>query len=202
MPAPPIEIEAKFVVSGLSPFRDRLQAASARQTVPCHRETNWRFDRADASVRAAGDVLRVRQGRENTLTLKAPGPDPEHRLEIEVEVDDSDRARLLLEALGYQVIFVYEKEREVYQLGQATVMLDELPFGSFVEIEAGDIELVRAAAATLGLDWADRVGLTYLGLFETLRARYDWPATDATFDALAAFDRPSIDDVMAGVRGA
>jgi adenylate cyclase class 2 len=134
------------------------------------------------------------------MTFKAPGPDPEHRIEIEVEVDDPRRARLLLEALGYQVVFVYEKEREVFALGEATVMLDELPFGSFVEIEAEDIELVRAAAASIGLDWTDRVGLTYLRLFESLRARLDWPVAEATFDALAPFDRPSVEDVMAEIR--
>lgn len=200
MATPLTEIEAKFVVPELDPFRQRLERHSARPVQPRHREVNLRFDLPDASLRSSGAVLRVRHSLVSTLTYKAPGPDPEHRTEIEVGVDDPEQARSLLEALGYHLVFRYEKNREVYLWDGAEVMLDELPFGCFLEIEAETVDVVQRTAENLGLTWADRLGLTYLGLFEFLRERYRWDAHDATFQGLAGLDKPTVHDILAGAR--
>src|SRR3990172_259515 len=109
MDSPPSEIEAKFVVRRLEPIRQALLQMAARQTRPRLQETNLRFDDPDGRLTQAGQVLRLRRNHETRLTFKAPGPDFEQRVEIEFGVEDAAAARGLLEALGFDVIFVYEK---------------------------------------------------------------------------------------------
>jgi len=196
MDGPPIEIEAKFAVPRLDPIRRQLLEGSARLVLPRLQETNLRFDLDDGRLARDGRVLRLRTNHDTRLTYKAPGPDPEHRLEIEVGIDDPVAARQLFEGLGFQVVFVYEKYRETYALGGAQVMLDELPFGLFVEVEADDLPAVRSTAEALGLRWSDRLALTYLGLFESLRRRHGWEFRDATFGNFAGRPVPAFEDVI------
>jgi adenylate cyclase class 2 len=182
MDSPPIEIEAKFIVAGFDPIRQRLNEVSALTIQARQQEVNLRFDLPDARLRESGRVLRLRQDDRAHLTFKAPGPDMEHRHELELVVEDGPRMQQILEALGYQVVFIYEKRRETFALGPAQVMLDELPFGHFVEIEGDRLDEVRQAGERLGLGWSERATLTYLGLFEALRRRHAWTFRDATFD--------------------
>lgn len=111
-------------------------------------------------------ALRVRQeaGRRAVLTYKErPASEPEavkRRREIETEVADAEAAAALLEALGYRPALVYEKRRATYQLGGAEVVLDELPFGWFVEIEGDEIDILDAERR-LELTTAEHVHETY-----------------------------------------
>jgi adenylate cyclase class 2 len=74
--------------------------------------------------------------------------------EDETEVADADALAAILEALGYTPALVYEKRRETWQLNDAEVVLDELPFGWFIEIEGPEIaindaeQLLELGAAT------------------------------------------------------
>jgi adenylate cyclase, class 2 len=110
-------------------------------------------------------ALRLRrEGGRAVLTYKArPGSEPgaiKRRSEIETVVADADAAAALLEALGYSPALVYEKRRETYQLGGAEVVLDELPFGWFVEIEGEEIDILDAERR-LELTAAEYVHETY-----------------------------------------
>ena len=49
----------------------------------------------------------------------------------------------ILQALGFQPGLVYEKRRTRWQVGDAKVVVDELPFGLFMEIEADEKEINR-----------------------------------------------------------
>lgn len=42
---------------------------------------------------------------------------------------------LILDALGFTPAVVYEKRRETWALGKTEIVIDELPFGLFMEIE-------------------------------------------------------------------
>ena len=44
----------------------------------------------------------------------------------------------ILEALGYYPALVYEKRRETWRLGETEIVVDELPFGLFMEIEGAE----------------------------------------------------------------
>ena len=59
----------------------------------------------------------------------------------------------ILETLGYRPIAVYEKKRQTWLLGAVEVVIDELPFGLFMEIEGEEIEIetIESKLAIKGL---------------------------------------------------
>jgi adenylate cyclase class 2 len=176
------EIEAKFIVQSLGEVRQRLLALGGRLSIPRHLEINQRYDTHGNRLRANYEVLRLRQGPQVTLTYKR-STSAEERIEFELEIDDFDIARSFLEALGYRVIFTYEKYREIYTLDQTKVMLDELPFGFFYEVEGPSLDIIRQKVDLLGFDWDKRIKHSYLNLFEILRQRLNLPFENADFDS-------------------
>jgi adenylate cyclase class 2 len=181
------EIEAKFLVRDLSMIALRLDVLGAQITFPRVYEVNLRFDTPDGSLTRARQVLRLRQDAASFLTFKGPqrqGETVSARQEIEFQVSDFTAARHLLEALGYQVAVIYEKYRTTYQLGSLVVTLDEMPFGSFIEIEGPDAQSIQSAAASLQLDWEARSATSYLALFSQLCAARGLAAQNLTFDEL------------------
>lgn len=175
------EVEAKFALRHLATVRQRVLANGGRVRSSRTLERNWRFDTPDHELSSKHEVLRVRQHDGAQLTFKQGSDDPLRRTEINVRVDDGQAARTLLHRLQYEVIAVYEKYREVFILDQAEVMLDELPFGAFVEIEAPRSEEIRSAAQRLGLAWERRVPASYLELFQQLKEIRGLKLRDATF---------------------
>jgi adenylate cyclase class 2 len=94
-------------------------------------------------------------------------------------VADADAAARILEAVGFRPALVYEKRRETWRLGPAEVVIDELPFGWFVEIE-GEESAILDAERQLELTTAEAVHETYPELArahglrsgETVEARF------------------------------
>jgi adenylate cyclase class 2 len=77
---------------------------------------------------------------------------------------------------------MYEKYRTTYRFLQVEVMIDEMPYGAFVEVEGADPQLVRTAADRLGLRWETRSPESYLALFEGLRARRGFKMPHLSFE--------------------
>ena len=180
------EIEAKFYLQDLAAFRQRLLSAGAILTQPRIKETNLRFDTPQLDLRQKAQVLRLRQDQAAHLTFKGPGTIAGGvlaRQEIEFEVSDFAAARRFLEALGYRVYTTYEKVRENYTLAEVQVSLDEMPFGTFTELEGPNPEVIRQLAESLGLAWERRITMSYLDLFAQLKARLVLPFDDLTFEA-------------------
>lgn len=178
------EIEAKFYVRDLKKIETCLQDLEARLIQPRVLETNLRFDLPDGGLRSEGRVLRLRQDIAARLTYKDSGKNEQgilRRREIEFGVDDFEKARHFLEALGYQQILIYEKYRTTYELADCHIMLDELPYGNFVEIEGTAHPAIRAVADTLGLDMSVSVTVSYAALFERVRQVLQLTFTDLTF---------------------
>jgi adenylate cyclase class 2 len=176
------EIEAKFYCPHLAALRQELINAGGRLHVSRQFEKNWRFDNNDGKLSGTGRVLRLRQDRRGLLTFKQQYDSPEVRSEIEFEVSDLKLARTFLEALGYHVYAGYEKYREVFMFEGAHVMLDELPFGNFIEIEADSVQQLKAVGEMLGFSWKHRVQASYLELYERLRRQLDLEFSEVTFD--------------------
>ncbi|MFC7186535.1 class IV adenylate cyclase [Halorubrum yunnanense] len=116
-------------------------------------------------------------GSETTkITYKGPLLDEESktRAEHETEVADSEAAAGVLSGLGFEPAATVEKRREFWAYDGFTVTLDAVDgLGEFVEIERAvddesAIEAVRddalAALDRLGLDGAEQVRTSYLGL--------------------------------------
>lgn len=179
-----IETEVKFHLSDPDAVRRALQALGAESRGRC-REHNVRFDTPDERLRRDRSLLRLRQDRACTLTFKAPAPaaDPAFKqmTELEVQVGEFGRMHAILSALGFTPVQVYEKRRETYGLADAVFCLDELPYGTFLEIE-GEPGAIRRYSERLGLSWERRILLTYLEIFERVRRRYGLAFTDLTFE--------------------
>jgi adenylate cyclase class 2 len=125
------------------------------------------------------------------LTYKEPPPTDEAefkvRQEYEVEVSDMAQMRAMLEKLGFFPCMRYEKYRETFTYQEAEILLDEVPVGAFVEIEATR-EAIRSLAARLGLDFGARLTASYGDIFDAVRAAYQLQITDMTFDNFRTLD--------------
>ena len=182
------EVEVKFAVSHLAEMRQIILGQGGRLIRDRVLERNWRFDTPESTLTSRGQVLRFRQDLTNTLTYKQATPDPMARTEIEFEVSEPDSARSFLEALGYQVILIYEKYRESFALAECEIVLDQLPFGQFVEIESDSKQAILPVIKKLGFREQDQVTLSYAELFSEWKRRTGHNFRDATF---AAFEKSS-----------
>lgn len=180
-----IEQEVKFLVEGFETIETVLRKLGADITQPRTYEINYRFDTEDRSLEKEKKILRLRQDMESRLTFKGPGEirDGLHsRLEVEINVDSIDKTRTFLEALGYQVCMVYEKYRTTYQLDGVEIMLDEMPYGNFIELEGDNPGKIQDIAMHFNLDWDERVLVSYGELFDLLKKNLDLTIRDLTFE--------------------
>lgn len=190
-----VEVEVKFFVADLAAVRQRLEALGATVVAPRVRERNVRFDTADEGLLAREALLRLRQDTRVRLTYKGLAAqdavsEAKVREEIELSVDDFDRMALILSRLGFAAVQTYEKYRETFAWRDVEVVLDEMPFGAFVEIEGASDASLKSAARAIGLDWSRRVLANYLALMELARRAFELPFRDLTF---ANFERHPVD---------
>jgi adenylate cyclase class 2 len=180
-----LEIELKFYISNLGTLRDRLLDLGAVCTGPRSFEHNARYETEDGRLLRNNCLLRLRKGRGTTLTFKSPPPQNDGRFkiyrELEVSVNDFDTMDAILNALGFFRRQIYEKWRETWQFNGATLCMDTMPFGSFMEIE-GSPEAITQIVKVLGLHWEQRIISSYLGVFAVLREKEALAFTDVTFD--------------------
>ena len=197
------EIEVKFYVQDLGKVEARLREMGARLLHPRVHELNLRYDRPDGSLRREHRVLRLRRSDDIRLTYKGPSSIVDgamSRQEIETTVGDFEATKAFFDALDYQLVVMYEKYRTVYEIetpgvskdSGCLVMLDELPYGNFVEIEGSEAVSIHAAADSLGLKWEAAIGKSYLALFEQLRDKLGFTFRDLTFVNLAGLNEPSV----------
>jgi len=142
-----IEIEKKYRLTAgqAEELRARVRAVG-REVRGVEFEENTLY--AGARLDSLRRVLRLRrvEGRV-ILTYKERETSSaalKRQREDETEVTDGDALASILEALGYKAALVYEKRRATWQVGEAEVVIDELPFGLFVEIEGEEPAIVDA----------------------------------------------------------
>ena len=194
------ETEAKFYVLNLAEIEMHLQDLGARLIQAQVLEANVRFDLPDARLQSDRRVLRLRRDTEARLTYKSASTNEQgvlSRTEIEFFVEDFEKAKQFLEALDYQPIFYYEKYRTTYILqlseGPVHVMLDELPYGNFVEIEGETIESIRQVSEALHLKWIAAIGTSYHALFKRVSQTLDLSFQDLSFEKFAGIQVSSAD---------
>lgn len=130
-------------------------------------------------------ALRVRiegEGDAATMTLKGP-PRPDLmkvREELQTGVDDGILLLRMLDRLGFEVWFRYQKFREEFALDGVAVAIDETPFATFVELE-GDREGITRCAAALGRTPDDYIVDSYHQLFVQHCQAHGLPANAMTF---------------------
>src|SRR5687767_1105422 len=149
-----IEIEKKYRLTAAE--RDRvLQRLSEAGAENRGEEFEENTIYAGGALKRGTSVLRLRRvGARALLTYKerfAHASAVKQQREEETAVDDPSAMALILDALGFKPLLVYEKRRQTWSLGPTEVVIDELPFGLFMEIE-GDEQDIEAAEQTLGID--------------------------------------------------
>lgn len=191
------ETEVKIAVTDLGAIRARLEAAGAALSKARVYERNVRYEDAAETLAAQDIVLRLRQDSVARLTYKAPPgddaalpPNVRTRFEAEVTVSDFETMDTILRRLGFHPHVVYEKYRTTYRLGEAEVVLDEMPFGDFIEVE-GQVPAIERALAALGLSGAPRILVSYMVLFDRVKAALALDAHDLTFANFEGVEVPA-----------
>jgi adenylate cyclase class 2 len=95
-------------------------------------------------------------------------------------VSDFATAAAIFQRLGLVEKQLYEKQRETFQLGGVEAVIDELPYGNFVELEGAETE-IHTIALQLGLDWERRIVTNYLQLMSELKQFHQLNFDDITF---------------------
>lgn len=179
------ELEVKYHILNLFSCQERLHGLGAELVKPRVLERNLRFDTPSGELTSREQVLRLRQDDVAKLTYKGPSLDEggaRLRQEYEFTVSDYESARKLLEALDFRVFMLYEKYRTTYRYENVEIVLDEMPYGDFLEIEGPDAEGIAVVSRSLGLDWERRVLESYTSIFTNLRNLSSWDFRDLSFE--------------------
>ena len=174
-----LEIEVKLKIRNLQRLRRDLLEMGCEETVPRSLERNWTWDFPGQPLRQQGKLLRVRQfaGR-CLLTFKGAAQQSRHfkiREERETEVQDPETLGVILERLGLEVLFRYEKFRTSYSLRlrgkrrSVDLSVDETPIGNYLEIEGREADIHRVADK-LGFEEDAFIKESYLALFAKSRS--------------------------------
>ncbi|HEX8129569.1 MAG TPA: class IV adenylate cyclase [Pyrinomonadaceae bacterium] len=142
------EIEKKYRVSveEATNLRVRLRACGAEA---CGEEFEENTLYAGAGLERGNRVLRLRriEGGRAIFTFKESMTGSggiKRRREDETAIEDPEALAAILDALGYTPAAVYEKRRETWRMAGVEVVIDELPFGQFVEIEGTEESILEA----------------------------------------------------------
>jgi adenylate cyclase class 2 len=188
-----VETEVKLYVPDLAAVARRLESVGAAISAPRVLERNVRYDNAAGDFNATSTVLRLRQDARVRLTYKdgekLVGQYGSSRFEAEVTVSDFDTMATILGKLGFIPVLVYEKYRTTYAYDQTEVTLDEMPYGTFVEVE-GDQDAIARVVRALGLDGARRMMASYTVLFAFVKRNMGLDFTDLTFANFAGISVP------------
>ena len=186
----PIEIEKKYRLT-----KEQRRALEQRMLemslVPGELEHEENTIYRGGVLERPGCALRLRRvnGRAK-ITFKQRRPCKsaiKHQTENEAAVGDADAMAAILHELNFRPGLIYEKRRTRWQVGQAKVVIDELPFGLFMEIEAS-VKEIKRVEKLLGAGNLPAVMETYPGLTRQLGKRNKQGVIESRFKSEA---RPS-----------
>ena len=178
------EVEVKFLVADVDDLERKLRASGFEQKTPPTFERNTLYDLPDRSLRAKGEVLRIRlYGEKWKLTHKSTGTEGRHKIRAEHEtaIANGEEMDAILRAMGYQPAFVYEKRRAEWTDGKGEVVVDRTPIGDLAEIE-GKAGWIDDVAAKLGVHHRQYITKSYAVLFDEWRSITKSRAQNMTFD--------------------
>ncbi len=168
-----IEIEKKF---RLTPQQSELVRASLirleAEYVGEDLEENTIYggpalDEQNAVVRirrtADSSVLTFKKRIGSELPVK-------QQIEHESEVSDAEAIAAILDSIGLERRLIYEKRRRKWRFRSVEVVLDELPFGLFMEIE-GPLTAIAEAEMLLDVDGLEPEHETYPRLTQRFGVR-------------------------------
>ena len=186
------ETEIKLRITDVPAMRKQLRTFGF---VPIHRRTledNVLYDTPDRKLRQVRSLIRLRHyGARWVLTYKdTPDPDQHYksRAELETEIQEPQAIRSILEVLGLQPVFRYQKYRAHYRERDPArpdrpggeVALDETPVGNFLELE-GSRAWIDRVARQLGYSRSDYTTASYGALYREECRKQGLPPGDMLF---------------------
>lgn len=109
-------------------------------------------------------ILRIRKTQNRTiLTYKKRIQNEfavKQQIEHETEVADFEAIEKIVESLGLIKNLVYEKRRRTWKFKETEIVLDELPFGFFMEIE-GSVTAIAETEMLIGAEGFETEHETY-----------------------------------------
>ena len=180
------EIEIKLRIESMAAARTRVRRLGFRPLGPRELERNIVFDTPAQTLRNSQQLLRLRsKGGRWWLTYKnRPEPDSRHKIrqEMEIELPEGQQLAAILDRLGYQPAFEYQKFRTEYQqpAREGKLLLDETPIGNFIELE-GDPRWIDQTASELGYGTRDYILASYGALYFAWCQERGIPAEDMVF---------------------
>lgn len=146
-------------------------------------EENTIFFGAPMVGDGAAPIVRIRKtGSRTLLTYKRrveSVSDVKRQIEHEIEVSDAETTASILVELGLEPRLIYEKYRDTWIFRTVEIVLDELPFGRFMEIE-GSLTGIREAEIVLAIEDLEPEDETYPRLTSRLGTK-NGNVTEARF---------------------
>lgn len=119
-------------------------------------------------------ILRIRKTQSKTILTYKKRINNEFAIkqqtEYETVVEDAEELQKIVESLGLLKVLVYEKRRKTWRFRAVEIVLDELPFGWFMEIE-GSITAIAEAEMFLDAEDFEVENETYPSLTAKLGKR-------------------------------
>lgn len=123
---------------------------------------------------SSASIVRIRRTQNRSvLTYKRRienVSDVKQQIEHESEISDAEAVSKILLELNLEPKLVYEKRRATWKLRSVEVLLDELPFGLFMEIE-GSLTAIKEAEMLLDIEDLETEHETYPRLTARLGTR-------------------------------
>lgn len=152
------EIEAKFLDINKAEIVKKLESMGARKAFEGRVSASY-FDTRRYHLQRKGLILRLRMrgdGAEITMKRKISRHGAKIMEENESMVGDFAEMKSILVGLGYAETVIRIKHRTSYIIDRTHFEIDEIEnVPAFLEIEAPDVEGIKKAAESIGLDMKD-----------------------------------------------
>ena len=163
------EVEVKIRIDDASATRRLLRRNGFRVERRRVFESNEVYDTPESALRANRRLLRLRRtGSQVLLTFKDKPIAGKHKIREEIELSLSNATAFaeILNRLGFQMAFRYEKYRTEFarQRESGLILLDETPIGNFLELE-GSPAWIDRTAALLGISEQQYITASYASLY-------------------------------------
>ena len=162
-----VEREIKLYFASKNAAHEAVKSVGATPLRSKRLQKDALFDWPDERLRQRQCVLRIRQENEDsTLTFKGPPESASMKVREEIESTAGNSSNLvtILERLGLEVWFRYEKYREEFTFNGVIVAIDETPVGIFIELE-GEERVINKIASSLGRSQEDYILDSYRDIF-------------------------------------
>ena len=180
-----VEREIKLRFASKSAAHEAVKSVGATPLRSKRLQEDALFDWPDERLRQSQCILRIRQENENCiLTFKGPPESASIKVREEIESTAGKSSNLvkILERLGLEIWFRYEKYREEFTCKEVIVAIDETPVGIFIELEGEESE-IHQIATSLGWRQEDYILDSYRDIFLKESNTKGFGTSDMVFDA-------------------